>query len=67
MVTREEFNALMELLQRTPMSRAEALWVQVFVARLQAAIVQRERQRASVSGDDEEVAQEAQREGDDSA
>jgi len=49
MITQQELNALVELLQRTPLSRAEALWVQVFTVRLQAMIVQEDRRRAVMS------------------
>jgi len=67
MVTQQELNALVELLQRTPMSRAEALWVQVFLARQQAMITQEDRRRASVSRDDGEAEQQVQRGDNDSA
>ena len=38
MLTQLELNALAQLLQRTPMTQAEALWCQVLVIRLQAQI-----------------------------
>lgn len=43
MITQEEFTALSQLLQRTLMSAAEAQWTRVFMARLQAWLVQQAR------------------------
>ena len=43
MITQEEFTALQQLQLRTPMSAAEAQWTKVFMARLQAAVVQQAR------------------------
>lgn len=43
MITQEEFVALSQLLQRTLMSAAEAQWTRVFMARLQAALIQQTR------------------------
>lgn len=40
MITQEEFTALTQLLQRTPMSAAEAQWTQAFLMRLQAQLAQ---------------------------
>jgi hypothetical protein len=36
-VTQEELNALVVILQRCPVTAAEALWLQALIARLQAA------------------------------
>lgn len=38
MMTEQELNALVALLNRTPLSPAEALWLQALIARLQAAL-----------------------------
>ena len=46
MITQEEFTALAQLLQRTPMSAAEAQWTQAFLLRLQAQLGQRARARS---------------------
>lgn len=37
-MTEPELNALIDLLNRVPMSRVEALWVQMLIARLAAEI-----------------------------
>ena len=46
MITQEELNALVQLLQRTPMTQAEFLWCQALTERLRAELAQRERERA---------------------
>ena len=38
MITQEELNALVALLQRTPMTQAEALWTRGLVERWQARL-----------------------------
>ncbi len=50
MVTQEEFTALTQLLQRTLMSAAEAQWTKVFMARLQATLVQQARAGGETQG-----------------
>lgn len=44
MITEHELNALVDLLNRVPMSRIEALWVQMLVARLAAEIKAKDRE-----------------------
>lgn len=42
MITREELEALVQLLQRQPVSRAEALWASRFLAELERMVVEEE-------------------------
>lgn len=43
MMTQQELEALVALLNRVPMSTPEQLWVQAFVARIAAEVAQQER------------------------
>ena len=45
MITQEELNALVQLLQRTPMTQAEFLWVQALTERLRAELTRQEKER----------------------
>lgn len=42
-MTQAELNALLQLLQRIPVSQAEVIWLQVLMARLQAEIQVKEK------------------------
>jgi len=44
MITQQELNALAQLLQRTPVSNAEAMWLQMLLARLQGEIMQKQQE-----------------------